>query len=79
MRQNKFKKGDIINNLIILDKDKIVTTNNGSKVYYCHCADEDSTGLFIDTEKGRQWLDKPSQVKSIVTKEQMEQMEYKVM
>lgn len=31
MRQNKFKKGDIINNLIILDKDKIVTTNNGSK------------------------------------------------
>ena len=27
MRQNKFKKGDIINNLIILDKDKIVTTN----------------------------------------------------
>ena len=31
MRQNKFKKGDIINNLIILDKDKIVTTNKGDK------------------------------------------------
>ena len=51
---------------------------NGYKVYYCYCADEDSTGLFIDTEKGRQWLDKPSQIKSIVTKEQFEQMEYKV-
>ena len=51
---------------------------NGSKVYYCYCADEDSTGLFIDTEKGRQWLDKPSQVKSIVTKEQFESMSYKV-
>lgn len=51
---------------------------NGYKVYYCYCADEDSTGLFIDTEKGRQWLDKPSQIKSIVTKEQFEQMQYKV-
>lgn len=51
---------------------------NGYKVYYCYCADEDSTGLFIDTEKGRRWLDKPSQIKSIVTKEQFEQMEYKV-
>lgn len=37
MRQNKFKKGDIINNLIILDKDKIVTTNNGSKKTYWIC------------------------------------------
>lgn len=44
MRQNKFKKGDIINNLIILDKDKIITTNNGvvnnkitfSSSYYCY-------------------------------------------
>ena len=51
---------------------------NGYKVYYCYCADEDSTGLFIDTEKGRQWLDNPSQIKSIVTKEQFEQMEYNV-
>lgn len=51
---------------------------NGSKVYYCYCADEDSTGLFIDTEKGRQWLDKPSQVKSIVTKEQFSSMEYRL-
>ena len=51
---------------------------NGYKVYYCYCADEDSTGLFIDTEKGRQWLDKPSQIKSIVTKEQFEQIQYKV-
>lgn len=49
---------------------------NGYKVYYCYCADEDSTDLFIDTEKGRQWLDKPSQVKSIVTKEQFESMKY---
>lgn len=37
MRQNKFKKGDIINNLIILDKDKIITTNNGSKKTYWIC------------------------------------------
>ena len=37
MRQNKFKKGDIINNLIILDKDKIVKTNNGSKKTYWIC------------------------------------------
>ena len=51
---------------------------NGYKVYYCYCADEDSTGLFIDTEKGRQWLDNPSQIKSIVTKEQFESMSYKV-
>ena len=49
---------------------------NGYKVYYCYCADEDSTGLFIDTEKGRQWLDNPSQIKSIVTKEQFESMKY---
>ena len=37
MRQNKFKKGDIINNLIILDKDKIAKTNNGSKKTYWIC------------------------------------------
>lgn len=49
---------------------------NGYKVYYCYCADEDSTGLFIDTEKGRQWLDNPSQIKSIVTKEQFESIKY---
>ena len=51
---------------------------NGHKVYYCYCADEDSTGLFIDTEKGREWLDKSSQIKSIVTKEQFENISYKV-
>lgn len=51
---------------------------NGYKVYYCYCADEDSTGLFIDTETKRVWLDKSSQIKSIVTKEQFEQMQYKV-
>ena len=62
----------------IIDLIEVGDYVNGSKVYYCYCADEDSTGLFIDTEKGRQWLDKPSQVKSIVTKEQFEQMEYNV-
>ena len=62
----------------IIDLIEVGDYVNGSKVYYCYCADEDSTGLFIDTEKGRQWLDKPSQVKSIVTKEQFESMSYKV-
>lgn len=62
----------------IIDLIEVGDYVNGSKVYYCYCADEDSTGLFIDTEKGRQWLDNPSQVKSIVTKEQFESMEYKV-
>lgn len=51
---------------------------NGYKVYYCYCADEDSTGLFIDTEKGRQWLDNPSQIKSIVTKEMFSSVEYRM-
>ena len=60
----------------IIDLIEVGDYVNGSKVYYCYCADEDSTGLFIDTEKGRQWLDKPSQVKSIVTKEQFESMKY---
>ena len=62
----------------IIDLIEVGDYVNGSKVYYCYCADEDSTGLFIDTEKGRQWLDKPSQVKSIITKEQFESMSYKV-
>ena len=62
----------------IIDLIEVGDYVNDSKVYYCYCADEDSTGLFIDTEKGRQWLDKPSQVKSIVTKEQFESMSYKV-
>lgn len=62
----------------IIDLIEVGDYVNGSKVYYCYCADEDSTGLFIDTEKGRQWLDKPSQVKSIVTKEQFESMEYRL-
>ena len=60
----------------IIDLIEVGDYVNGSKVYYCYCADEDSTGLFIDTEKGRQWLDKHSQVKSIVTKEQFESMKY---
>lgn len=62
----------------IIDLIEVGDYVNGYKVYYCYCADEDSTGLFIDTEKGRQWLDKPSQVKTIVTKEQFESMSYKV-
>lgn len=62
----------------IIDLIEVGDYVNGYKVYYCYCADEDSTGLFIDTEKGRQWLDKPSQVKSIVTKEQFSAMEYKL-
>ena len=62
----------------IIDLIEVGDYVNGYKVYYCYCADEDSTGLFIDTEKGRQWLDKPGQIKSIVTKEQFEQMQYKV-
>ena len=62
----------------IIDLIEVGDYVNGYKVYYCYCADEDSTGLFFDTEKGRQWLDKPRQVKSIVTKEQFESMSYKI-
>lgn len=62
----------------IIDLIEVGDYVNGSKVYYCYCADEDSTGLFIDTEKGRQWLDKPSQIKTVVTKEQFESMRYVV-
>ena len=62
----------------IIDLIEVGDYVNGYKVYYCYCGDEDSTGLYIDTEKGRVWLDKPSQIKSIVTKEQFSQMEYKV-
>jgi hypothetical protein len=62
----------------IIDLIEVGDYVNGGKVYYCYCADEDSTGLFIDTEKGREWLDKSNQIKSIVTKEQFESMEYKV-
>ena len=62
----------------IIDLIEVGDYVNGFKVYYCYCADEDSTGLFIDTEKGRQWLDKPSQIKTVVTKEQFESMRYVV-
>lgn len=73
-----FPKDFVKSSYNIIDLIEVGDYVNGSKVYYCYCADEDSTGLFIDTEKGRQWLDKPSQVKSIVTKEQFESMSYKV-
>ena len=62
----------------IIDLIEVGDYVNGYKVYYCYCADEDMTGLFIDTETKRVWLDKPSQIKSIVTKEQFESMSYKV-
>ena len=62
----------------IIDLIEVGDYVNGYKVHYCYCADEDSTGLFIDTEKGRQWLDKPIQIKLIVTKEQFESMQYEV-
>ena len=62
----------------IIDLIEVGDYVNGYKVYYCYCADEDMTGLFIDTETKRVWLDKSSQIKSIVTKEQFEQMQYKV-
>ena len=72
-------KKDIINaSYNIIDLIEVGDYVNEYKVYYCYCADEDSTGLFIDTEKGREWLDKSSQIKSIVTKEQFESMEYKI-
>ena len=70
---------DIINaSYNIIDLIEVGDYVNGYKVYYCYCADEDSTGLFIDTEKGREWLDKSNQIKSIVTREMFESMEYKV-
>ena len=63
----------------IIDLIEVGDYVNGYKVYYCYCADEDSTGLFIDTEtKKRVWLDKPNQIKSIVTKEQFSSMEYRL-
>lgn len=62
----------------IIDLIEVGDYVNGFKVHYCYCADEDSTGLFIDTEKGRQWLDKHSQIKTVVTKEQFESMRYVV-
>ena len=62
----------------IIDLIEVGDYVNGYKVYYCYCADEDTTGLFIDTETKRVWLDKPSQIKSIVTKEQFESMQYRV-
>lgn len=62
----------------IIDLIEVGDYVNGYKVYYCYCADEDMTGLFIDTENKRIWLDKPSQIKTIVTKEQFESMQYKV-
>ena len=61
----------------IIDLIEVGDYVNGYKVYYCYCADEDMTGLFIDTETKRVWLDKPSQIKSIVTKEQFESMSYR--
>ena len=71
---------DIINaSYNIIDLIEVGDYVNGYKVYYCYCADEDMTGLFIDTEeKKRVWLDYSSQLKSIVTKEQFEAMAYKV-
>lgn len=62
----------------IIDLIEVGDYVNGYKVYYCYCADEDMTGLFIDTETKRVWLDKSSQIKTIVTKEQFESMSYKV-
>lgn len=63
----------------IIDLIEVGDYVNGYKVYYCYCADEDMTGLFIDTEERKRiWLDKPSQIKSIVTKEQFESMSYKL-
>lgn len=60
----------------IIDLIEVGDYVNGYKVYYCYCADEDMTGLFIDTETKRVWLDKSSQIKSIVTKEQFESIKY---
>ena len=73
-----YYKNDLKASHNIIDLIEVGDYVNGFKVYYCYCADEDSTGLFIDTEKGRQWLDKPSQIKTVVTKEQFESMRYVV-
>ena len=62
----------------IIDLIEVGDYVNGEKVYYCYCADEDSSGLYINMSKARIWLNKPSQIKSIVTKEQFFSMEYKV-
>ena len=62
----------------LLDLIEVGDYVNGYKVYYCYCADEDMTGLFIDTETKRVWLDKPSQIKTIVTKQQFSSMEYRL-
>lgn len=51
---------------------------NDCLVYYAYCHDEDSTGLCIDKNGRRIWLDKDSQIKSVVTKEQMEAIKYEV-
>lgn len=62
----------------IIDLIEVGDYVNGFPVRFAFNCDEDSTGLFIDTNSERVFLDKPSQVKSIVTKEQFESICYKV-
>lgn len=62
----------------IIDLIEVGDYVNGYQVYYCGFCDEDSTGLYINEHHARVWLNKTSQIKTIVTKEQFESMEYKV-
>ena len=62
----------------IIDLIEVGDYVNDERVYYAYCSSEGSTGLFIEEAGIRVWLEKDSQIKDIVTKEQFDSMKYVV-
>ena len=62
----------------IIDLIEVGDYVNDERVYYAYCSSEGSTGLFIEEAGIRVWIEKDSQIKDIVTKEQFESIKYEV-
>lgn len=62
----------------IIDLLKVGDYVNGFPVNITSNCDEDSTGFYINTNRERVFLDKPSQIETVITKEMYETIAYKV-